>query len=102
MSVQAVPEETLMQLVVVTWLDAHTIGNDEIAESEAVGKTHFGWPTHTVGWLVKSDDDGVTLTTDVISAKGEETERCFRGLHFIPRGMVQAEHKFNPPKRKGR
>lgn len=81
----------LPSVVSVEWLDAH-YNTDEVDASDI---THRAWSYTTVGFLVKTDDVGVTLSSDV----GEDGR--LRGRNFIPRGMVVKETVY-VAKKKGR
>lgn len=68
------------RIVCVTWTDAH--GNSfavyephEIPHSPAIVKTY--------GILLKEDEAGVSVANELFEAGG------FRGVTFIPRGMIR-------------
>lgn len=78
-----------MDLVCITWNDAHTLGNEEIAPADIDEQAHFPYLTHSCGYMIRSDDIGVTLATDVqVAPDGQLT---YRNVHFVPRGMVASE-----------
>lgn len=80
--------------VYVLWLDAHGLGPaEDVAPADVARRVHRGWPTHTVGFLLQSDDKGVSIATDVQEpdADAESPGPTYRGAHFIPRGMIQRE-----------
>lgn len=82
-------------LVIVEWLDAHTLGQEEVPAEDAVASVHHGYLTKSCGFLVKSDAEGVTLTTDV---QVDEDKTTYRHLHFIPRGMIRVERAIDDAK----
>lgn len=85
------------RLVVLEWLDAHTLGQEEVPAEDAVAQVHRGYRTTTAGFLVRSDAVGVTLTTDV---QTDEDGVSFRHLHFVPRGMIVSEQAFPQPRKR--
>jgi hypothetical protein len=78
-------------IVYVLWLDAHGAGPTEDFSPSDVAAQHRGWPTHTVGFLLRSDADGVTVCIDVQEPDEKGGEPTYRGRHFVPRGMVVRE-----------
>ena len=74
-------------VVLVRWLDAYTV--DETFDDK--DRTHNLAPTVTVGFLVRDDRTGVTVTTDVQlpDPNDKDGESAYRGKHHIPRGMIQ-------------
>lgn len=75
-------------IVIVEWHDAHTLGQEEVPAAESVARMHHGYLTRSAGFLVQSDETGVTLTTDVQRDGDDESHRH---LHFVPRGMIVSE-----------
>ena len=73
-------------VISVEWNDAHW-NSDEV---EVADITHRAWTYHSVGFLVKSDTTGVTISTDI----GEDGR--LRGRNFIPRGMIVKETLYGP------
>lgn len=71
-----------MKLVKVVWNDAwsnmtkHVFSEAEINHNPII--------MESIGWLLKEDEVGVTIATDRVT--GEEF--TFRGVGFIPRGMI--------------
>jgi len=79
---------------VVVWGDAHLNALDEAESSDIV---HRPWKYTTLGLLVRTDPEGVTLAMD----QGEDGK--FRTRTFIPRLMVIDEWEIplkKPQKRK--
>ncbi len=66
---------------VVAWGDAHST-EDEVKDTEI---RHDAWPVLTYGWILRSDDKGVTLAGEWL--EGE----TWRSRTFIPRAMVRDE-----------
>ena len=84
--------------VTVVWLDAHQLrGEEELTLDEAIAEAHGPLKTTTVGHLLRSDSVGITLATDV---QNQEDELSFRGVIFIPRGMVVRESTAGRPRKK--
>lgn len=81
---------------VVVWNDAHA-SLEEVAADEVAGR-HKPSVIHTYGYIVRSDEVGVSIAAEWLPAEngGDET---FRGVTFIPRGMVIEEHKARQPRR---
>lgn len=70
-------------LVMVVWNDAHA--DLDQAWIQADGWSHAPLRVTTVGWIVKDDDEGITLFSESIA----DTESAsFRARSFIPRGMI--------------
>lgn len=70
-----------MEPVIILWADAW--GEDEQARVEAL--EHKPMMTHTIGFLVKSDEVGVTISMDSYPDSPDEV----RNTAFIPRGMIR-------------
>jgi hypothetical protein len=71
------------QLALVVWNDAHA--DLDQAWIQADGYSHAPLRVTTVGWIVKDDQEGVTLFSESIA----DTESAsFRARSFIPRGMI--------------
>ena len=66
---------------IVIWDDAHgSLGEKPIEEVV----TDRGVRTHTIGWLVNSNQHGLTLAVDLY----EEDKKSCHTTCFIPHGMV--------------
>jgi len=76
-----------LPLVIVAWNDANT-GNEDVVTLETVDSYHKPTVIHTIGWLLKGDDNGVTLVN-------EYYDGYFRGRTFIPGGMVISITPYN-------
>jgi hypothetical protein len=68
-----------LPLVLVEWLDAST--DNEPITTESVDGVHRPMVMHTLGWLLKADDIGVTVVN-------EYYDSTYRGRTFIPAGMI--------------
>ena len=68
-------------LVLVTWYDAHS-ETGWFEPQEALDK-HNPMTCWNVGWVVKKDKDGITLSPSVASDGG------LGDVMFIPRGMIR-------------
>ena len=66
--------------VIVTWNDAW--GDD--GECELTRLDHKPYLTKSVGWLLRSDDVGVTIAMDLFP----EEKTTFKNSAFLPYGMV--------------
>ena len=70
-------------LIQVTWADAHGSGaGNAYAEHEI---PHSPIIIRTVGWLLRQDAAGVSLACEVCE------DGTFRGVTFVPAGMIQGE-----------
>lgn len=83
---------TTYKLAAVEWLDSHY--NTEECDREEI--THRPWTYITTGILIRSDEVGVTLSTDL----GEDGK--LRGRNFVPRNMVVKEWIIGPLAKKVR
>lgn len=70
----------------VEWRDAH----QNPGEFEAHEVIHRPWIYISTGILVKNDETGITLATDV----GEDGR--FRGTNFVPKEMIADSWKIGP------
>lgn len=80
------------ELVEVAWVDAHAsvqpeLSTDEIGQVESVTYTSYGK-------LVRADDDLVAVAAD------ERDDGRFRGITFIPLGMVRTIKPIRPRRRR--
>lgn len=76
----------------VVWLDAH--GSDGTIFAHEVD--HKPYTFTTVGYLIRSDEIGVSIASE----RGEDGK--FRDITFIPRLMVVKEFPISPKTRKKR
>jgi hypothetical protein len=82
--------------VVVVWNDAHGTGEDVTPET----MKHYPMVYRSPGWLLRSDEAGVSIATEWCATDGS-----FRGHTFVPRQMVVEEHVYalmNPRKKKAK
>jgi hypothetical protein len=70
----------------VVWHDAHA-SLDEFSEDE-IKKNHKPTLIETRGWILLSDDLGVTYASEWL-----DESQTWRGVGFVPRGMVVSETK---------
>lgn len=78
------------QLKVVVWKDAWSAGIEVLTIKEAKER-HRASIMQTIGWVVESDDEGITIFNERCMDHGEE---CYRGHSFIPRVLVKSETPF--------
>lgn len=66
------------------WMDAW---GDETGEATVANahETHKATPMETAGWVLKDDQDGVSIFCERCT---EKSEYVYRGRTFVPRGMV--------------
>jgi hypothetical protein len=70
--------------VIVEWTDAYGENTEQWYEGGQVD--HEPLIVRTVGYLMRDDEIGITLWTDMTKPDGSS----YRGRTFIPRGMVKA------------
>lgn len=75
---------------VVEWNDAHGGGADEFREETI---KHGPVVYYTWGWVLRSDEVGVTL-----AAEWCPEDATYRSTTFIPRGMVTKETRLTTPR----
>lgn len=68
-------------LVICTWLDAHGTGIGALREHEL---PHEALKIHTIGWLLRDDDKGVSLAAEYCE------DGAWRGVTFVPRVLVES------------
>lgn len=67
-------------LVTVKWLDANATQTVAYLENEI---PHQPATAYTVGWLLRDDATGISLANEYF-----EEDETWRGMTFIPRGMI--------------
>ena len=74
------------QVVIIEWGDAWS-GDDK-----TVAKAQMSVPieTHTIGWLMAENDDGITICTDLYPVHDPKTGAL---TNFIPWGMINNFYK---------
>lgn len=72
----------------IVWEDAHGTSSDQFTEDELL-QTHKGAVYQSYGWVIRSNEIGVTLVSE-----WEPAERKYRAQMFIPRGMVREEQRY--------
>lgn len=76
-------------LVAVTWNDAHGNALGEFAAHEI---PHAPYVWTTIGFLLRRDDQGVSLASE-LGAEGN-----YRGVNFIPQGMILSVKELLKPR----
>jgi len=71
------------KLVQVVWHDANSPASTDIFDATDLKTAHTTMPVVTVGWLLRDDEQGVTLAGEWFSGTTD-----FRGLTFVPRALV--------------
>ena len=70
-----------MEPVIVVWMDAWTEDCDQVRNEI----DHNPLETHSIGFLVRADEVGVTIAMDSYPSSSED----IRNVMFIPRGMIR-------------
>jgi len=70
-----------LELVIVEWNDAW--GDEEPVSLDSVDAVHKPLVVRTIGWLLKSDDAGVSLANECY-------DNSYRGRSFIPKAMIKS------------
>ena len=70
----------LKPLVIVEWLDANATQLSSFEEHEI---PHAPMTAQTLGWLLRDDEKGVSVAGEFF-----ETDKTWRSVTFVPRGMV--------------
>ena len=82
---------TNLELVILTWLDAHT-DTSEFSLTE-LDEKHKAWQIETVGWLLRDNQEGVSLANEKTSPE------TYRGFTFVPKGMVLSVKPYKSPRK---
>lgn len=80
-----------LPLVLVVWNDAHT--QESPVDSETIGPYHKPEVIHTLGWLLADDEVGVSVVNEFY-------DESYRGLTFIPRGMIISVNQYQLTKKR--
>jgi hypothetical protein len=80
---------TRLPLVVVKWADAWVDGNEPVSLGSEVAITHKPKIIVTVGWLLREDEDGVSVANEHY-----EDENVYRGRTYIPRAMITSIERY--------
>lgn len=83
-------------LAVVVWNDAWSAGITVMTTQE-IKEKHRPSVMQTLGWVIISDDQGVSLANERCLDQGEE---CYRGHTFIPSCLVKSVTPFKLTTRK--
>lgn len=89
------------QHVVVEWVDARNILEQDLTYDEAIAKARLAHRT-TVGYLLLKDDERTVLAGDYDPAQPSQDEDNYGNLTVIPTGWVKSVHKLRreTPRRK--
>jgi hypothetical protein len=90
-------ELATLPLVCVVWLDAHGRTDGEFTAEDIARDHHDPAPIKTFGLLVHVDERGVSIAQEITSEG--TAPATYRGLGFIPRGMVQEIIHLGVPRR---
>jgi len=71
-----------LPLVLVTWKDAN-VGGDDVVTLDNVSAYHKPTIVHTLGWLLKEDEEGITICNEFY-------DEFYRGRTFIYRPMIMS------------
>ena len=71
---------------VVVWDDAHGEAGHELTTADDIEKYHKGARYQSYGWVLRSDERGVTLVSEWCPDDGS-----YRATMWVPRGMVVEE-----------
>lgn len=77
-----------LPLACCIWLDAHGRTDGEFTADDVAREFHRPVPIKTFGLLVCDDERGVTIAQEITS-EDEGAPPTYRGLGFIPRGMLK-------------
>lgn len=89
-----------LPLCCVIWDDAHGRAGGEYTAEEISRDLHQPAVIKTFGLLLQDDERGVTLVQEITS--GEDETTTYRGVGFVPRGMVREVILLGQPKRPGK
>jgi hypothetical protein len=84
--------------VCVVWNDAHGSATGEYTTEEIIRSHHDPMAIRTFGLLVHDDDRGLTIASEITNPDSGD-EPVFRGIGFIPRGMLREVIMLGTPKR---
>lgn len=85
-----------LPLVCAIWDDAHGRTDGEFTAEEIARDHHDPAPIKTFGLLVHDDERGVSIAQEITSDGDAPT---YRGLGFIPKGMLKELILLGVPKR---
>ena len=87
-----VDELTLGDLVKMTWVDAHSSVQQEMTLDEIAQEVPCGYDSY--GILVRNDDISVAVAAD------QRDDGRYRGVTFVPRGMVITVSPIRPRRKR--
>ncbi len=73
-------------LVALLWDDANSFAptrSVDASDERDMGQIHAYAPILTVGWILQSNDAGVTIACEYLG------DQDFRGLTFVPRTLIR-------------
>lgn len=77
----------MLPVVVIEWNDA--VLRNDLNDTSVIW--HKPLKLHSVGYLLQSDKDGVTFSTDY-----DPNGKTYREQSFIPRSIIVSEKVWNP------
>lgn len=69
-------------LCILTWLDAHSPAATQVINLSEIDSVHFPLKIETTGWVLRDDHNGITMASEFCG------DNDYRGVTFVPRGMV--------------
>ena len=88
-----------LPLVCVLWDDAYGRATGEYTVDEITNDLHRPSCVKTFGLLVREDERGVSLAQEMTADPESDVFTHYRGLAFIPRGMLKELIYLGVPKR---
>lgn len=85
-----------LPLVLVTWNDAWVRGEEPVTMAD-VAASHKPMVIHTLGWLLRDDEMGVSIANENYAE-----DATYRGRTFIPRVMVESVTHFTLGKKRAK
>lgn len=75
----------MAELVEAIWTDAWS-DEENFQTIHGITLTHGPMIVHTIGWLLKNDDAGVSIANE--KSVQDDGEVVYRGRTYIPKGML--------------
>ena len=91
-------ELATLPMVCVVWDDAHGQAGGEYTAEDIVRDYHQPVVCRSFGLLIHDDAKGVTIASEITNPEADD-EPTYRGLGFIPRGMLKELIVLGVPKR---
>lgn len=73
-------------VAIVVWDDAHGSATDNVTIAD-IGHAHRALVMTTIGWLLREDEDGVSIANERCMEEGKEV---YRGHTFVPRSLIRS------------